>query len=47
VEVELGSKPAAEGVMRALRFWVMLSSMEERDTRRKSTYIMDCNLCRV
>lgn len=28
--------PAEEGVIRALRFWVMLSSMEDREMRRKS-----------
>jgi hypothetical protein len=36
VEVEAGSKPAVEGVMRAFRFCVMLSSMEPREIRRKS-----------
>lgn len=36
VEVEEGSNLSLEGVRRALRFWVMLSSMEERDMRRKS-----------
>ena len=33
--VEEGSKPAVEGV-RASRFCVMLSSMEARESRRKS-----------
>lgn len=36
VEVEVGSKPAVEGVKRALRFCVMLSSIEAREMRRKS-----------
>jgi len=36
VDVEAGSNPAAEGVIRAFRFWVMLSSMEDREMRRKS-----------
>lgn len=36
VEVENGSKPVSAGVSRALRFGVMLSSMEARDMRRKS-----------
>jgi len=36
VLVEEGSKPAVEGVRRALRFCVMLSSMEAREIRRKS-----------
>lgn len=35
-DVEEGSKPAREGVMRALRFCVIESSMEDRDIRRKS-----------
>jgi len=39
IEVEEGSKPVVEGVMRALRFWVMLSSMADLDIRRKSTYV--------
>jgi hypothetical protein len=30
------SKPREAGVARALRFWVMESSMEERETRMKS-----------
>jgi len=34
--VEEGSKPAWAGVRRALRFWIMLSSVDERDIRRKS-----------
>lgn len=34
--MEDGSKPTREGVTRALRFWVMVSSMAERETRRKS-----------
>lgn len=37
IEVEEGSKPVDAGVRRALRFCVMLSSIEERDIRRKST----------
>ena len=36
VEVEEGSKPVVEGVIRALRFCVMLSSIAPRDIRRKS-----------
>lgn len=36
VDVEVGSKPVEAGVRRALRFCVMLSSIEERDRRRKS-----------
>ena len=36
VEVTDGSKPAEAGVTRALRFWVMESSMEPREIRRKS-----------
>ena len=36
VEVDEGSKPAAAGVIRALRFGVMLSSILARDMRRKS-----------
>ncbi len=35
-EVEEGSKPALEGVTRALMFWVMESSMALRESRRKS-----------
>ena len=35
-DVEEGSKPSLAGVTRALRFWVMESSMEPRDNRRKS-----------
>lgn len=35
-EVEVGSKPAAAGVMRAFRFWLMESSIVPRDIRRKS-----------
>lgn len=31
-----GSKGCAEGVARALRFWVMESSRAERERRRKS-----------
>lgn len=38
-EVELGSKPLVAGVMRALRFCVMESSMALRDVRRKSRSI--------
>jgi len=34
--VEEESKPAVEGVRSALRFCVMLSSIEARDSRRKS-----------
>lgn len=37
--VEEGSKPARAGVTRALRFWVMVSSMEERETLRKSVQL--------
>jgi len=36
VEVDEGSKPALEGVRRALRFWVMESSIALRERRRKS-----------
>ena len=35
--VDEGSKPAWAGVMRALRFWTIESSMVPRDNRRKST----------
>ena len=34
--VDDGSKGRAPGVMRALRFWLMVSSTAVRDTRRKS-----------
>jgi len=34
--VEEGSKASAPGVCRALRFWEMVSSTAERETRRKS-----------
>ena len=36
--VEDGSKPVREGVRRALRFCVMLSSIAEREIRRKSGF---------
>lgn len=36
LEVEEGSKPVREGVRRALRFWVMESSITPRERRRKS-----------
>jgi len=36
VEVLEGSKPAVDGVRRALRFCVILSSIVEREIRRKS-----------
>jgi hypothetical protein len=36
VDVEDGSKPVTAGVMSALRFCVILSSMDARDMRRKS-----------
>jgi hypothetical protein len=36
VVVEEGSKPDVEGVRSAFRFWVILSSIELRDIRRKS-----------
>ena len=36
MDVDDGSKPATAGVMSALRFCVILSSMDERDMRRKS-----------
>lgn len=36
VEVEEGSKPRSEGVRRALRFWVIESSIVLRERRRKS-----------
>lgn len=36
LEVEDGSKPVEAGVWSALRFCVMLSSMEALDSRRKS-----------
>jgi hypothetical protein len=35
-EVDEGSKPAAAGVNSAFRFWVMESSIEALDMRRKS-----------
>lgn len=35
-DVDAGSKPARDGVFNALRFWLIVSSMEERDARRKS-----------
>jgi hypothetical protein len=38
VLVEVGSKGAVEGVRSAFRFWVMLSSIEERERRRKSVW---------
>jgi len=38
VDVDEGSKPSVDGVRRALRFCVMLSSIEARDIRRKSNY---------
>lgn len=34
--VDVGSKPEEAGVRRALRFWVMESSIEARERRRKS-----------
>jgi hypothetical protein len=34
--VEEGSKPVLEGVKRAFKFCVMLSSIEEREILRKS-----------
>lgn len=36
VEVDEGSKPAVDGVRSAFKFWVMLSSMDEREIRKKS-----------
>jgi hypothetical protein len=36
VEVEEGSKPAEAGVKSAFRFWVMESSIEDLEMRRKS-----------
>lgn len=36
IEVEEGSNAVDEGVSSALRFCVMLSSIEARDMRRKS-----------
>ena len=36
VEVEEGLKGVREGAMRALRFWIILSSMVARERRRKS-----------
>lgn len=42
IEVEDGSKPAVEGVIRALRFWVMLSSIDALDMRRKSAEVIRC-----
>ena len=35
-EVEDGSKPEREGVISAFRFWIILSSMVLRESRRKS-----------
>lgn len=35
-EVDEGSKPFREGVTRALRFWVIESSMLDREVRRKA-----------
>jgi hypothetical protein len=35
-EVEEGSKPEREGVRRAFRYWVIESSIVDRDMRRKS-----------
>jgi hypothetical protein len=34
--VDVGSNGVAPGVMRAFRFWLMVSSTAVRDTRRKS-----------
>ena len=34
--VEVGLKGVREGAIRALRFWIMLSSMVARERRRKS-----------
>lgn len=39
LDVELGSKPVRAGVTRALRFWVMESSIEARDSRKKSSRV--------
>lgn len=39
-EVEVGSNPAAAGVTRALRFWLMESSIALRDNLRKSIRCM-------
>jgi len=44
VAVEVGSKPEVEGVMRAFRFCVMLSSIAPRDIRRKSEKLLAYNL---
>lgn len=35
-DVDAGSNPAREGVSRAFKFWVMVSSIELRDNRRNS-----------
>lgn len=37
-DVDEGSKPCLAGVARALRFWVIESSIELRDMRRKSGF---------
>lgn len=36
-EVEEASKPAREGVRRALRFWVIVSSRKAREVARKAS----------
>lgn len=39
VDVEVGLKGVREGVIRALRFWIILSSVVARERRRKSTKV--------
>ena len=34
--MDAGSKPAVDGVRSAFKFWVMLSSIDAREMRRKS-----------
>jgi hypothetical protein len=41
------SKPSVDGVSKALRFCVMLSSIEARDTRRKSNYYIELRIYRA
>ena len=39
VDVEVGLKGVREGVIRALRFWIILSSVVARERRRKSMVV--------
>jgi hypothetical protein len=41
------SKPSVDGVSKALRFCVMLSSIEARDIRRKSNYYIELRIYRA